>query len=99
MACPTRWTGCGWATDKSLRLALLHVARAKCFNSSLRAQAKRFKGAKKLDSSRCSLQRREIAKEIPMSYVAGFIVVVPTTNLAAYRRMATNTGTRWREHR
>ncbi len=33
-----------------------------------------------------------------MSYVDGFIVVVPKKNLAAYRRMAKKAGKVWREH-
>ncbi len=33
-----------------------------------------------------------------MSYVDGFVLPVPTTNLAAYRRMATTAGRVWREH-
>jgi uncharacterized protein YbaA (DUF1428 family) len=33
-----------------------------------------------------------------MSYVDGFVVPVPTRNLAAYRRMARTAGKVWREH-
>ncbi len=33
-----------------------------------------------------------------MSYVDGFVVPVPTRNLAAYRRMARTAGRVWREH-
>ena len=33
-----------------------------------------------------------------MSYVDGFIVAVPKKKLAAYRRVATQAGTVWREH-
>ena len=33
-----------------------------------------------------------------MSYVDGFVVPVPTENLAAYRRMARRAGAIWREH-
>jgi len=33
-----------------------------------------------------------------MSYVDGFVVPVPTKNLAAYRRMASKCGKIWREH-
>ena len=33
-----------------------------------------------------------------MSYVDGFVLVVPTKNLAAYRRMAQKAGKIWREH-
>ncbi len=33
-----------------------------------------------------------------MSYVDGFVLPVPTRNLAAYRRMATTAGKVWREH-
>jgi uncharacterized protein YbaA (DUF1428 family) len=33
-----------------------------------------------------------------MSYVDGFVVPVPTKNLAAYRRMATKAGKIWKEH-
>jgi len=33
-----------------------------------------------------------------MKYVDGFVVPVPTKNLAAYRRMAHTAGKVWREH-
>jgi len=33
-----------------------------------------------------------------MNYVDGFVVPVPTKNLAAYRRMASLAGKVWREH-
>ena len=33
-----------------------------------------------------------------MSYVDGFVVPVPTKNLAAYRRMARKAGKVWRDH-
>ena len=33
-----------------------------------------------------------------MSYVDGFVLPVPTKNLAAYRRMARKAGKVWREH-
>jgi uncharacterized protein YbaA (DUF1428 family) len=33
-----------------------------------------------------------------MNYVDGFVVPVPTKNLAAYRRMASTAGKVWREH-
>ena len=33
-----------------------------------------------------------------MNYVDGFVVPVPTKNLAAYRRMASLAGKIWREH-
>ena len=33
-----------------------------------------------------------------MSYVDGFVVPVPTKNLAAYRKMARKAGKIWREH-
>ena len=33
-----------------------------------------------------------------MSYVDGFVIPVPTRNLAAYRRMARKAGKVWREH-
>jgi uncharacterized protein YbaA (DUF1428 family) len=33
-----------------------------------------------------------------MSYVDGFVVPVPTENLAAYRRLARKAGKVWREH-
>src|SRR5687767_13423648 len=33
-----------------------------------------------------------------MSYVDGFVVPVPTKNLAAYRRMAKTAGAVWRDH-
>ncbi len=33
-----------------------------------------------------------------MSYVDGFVVPVPTKNLAAYRRLARKAGKVWREH-
>ena len=33
-----------------------------------------------------------------MSYVDGFVVPVPTKNLAAYRRMARRAGKVWRDH-
>ena len=33
-----------------------------------------------------------------MAYVDGFVLPVPTTNLAAYRRMAKKAGAVWREH-
>ncbi len=33
-----------------------------------------------------------------MAYVDGFVVPVPTKNLAAYRRMAAKAGKIWREH-
>lgn len=33
-----------------------------------------------------------------MNYVDGFVVPVPTKNLAAYRRMAKKAGAVWREH-
>lgn len=33
-----------------------------------------------------------------MSYVDGFVLPVPTANLAAYRRMAKKAGAVWREH-
>lgn len=33
-----------------------------------------------------------------MSYVDGFVVPVPQKNLTAYRRMARQAGTVWREH-
>jgi uncharacterized protein YbaA (DUF1428 family) len=33
-----------------------------------------------------------------MNYVDGFVVPVPTRNLAAYRRMASLAGKVWREH-
>lgn len=33
-----------------------------------------------------------------MSYVDGFVLPVPTENLAAYRRMASKAGKIWREH-
>jgi uncharacterized protein YbaA (DUF1428 family) len=33
-----------------------------------------------------------------MSYVDGFVVPVPTSKLAAYRRMARKAGKVWREH-
>jgi uncharacterized protein YbaA (DUF1428 family) len=33
-----------------------------------------------------------------MSYVDGFVVPVPKSNLAAYRRMASKAGKVWREH-
>jgi len=33
-----------------------------------------------------------------MNYVDGFVVPVPTRNLAAYRRMASKAGKIWREH-
>jgi uncharacterized protein YbaA (DUF1428 family) len=33
-----------------------------------------------------------------MNYVDGFVVPVPTKNLAAYRRMAQKAGKVWREH-
>lgn len=33
-----------------------------------------------------------------MPYVDGFVLPVPTSNLAAYRRMARKAGTVWREH-
>ena len=33
-----------------------------------------------------------------MNYVDGFVVPVPTKNLAAYRRMANKAGKIWREH-
>lgn len=33
-----------------------------------------------------------------MSYVDGFVLPVPTANLAAYRRMARKAGKIWREH-
>ena len=33
-----------------------------------------------------------------MSYVDGFVVPVPSKNLAAYRRMARKAGTVWREY-
>jgi len=33
-----------------------------------------------------------------MNYVDGFVVPVPTRNLAAYRRMSTKAGKVWREH-
>jgi uncharacterized protein YbaA (DUF1428 family) len=37
-------------------------------------------------------------REIPMSYVDGFVIPVPQQNLAAYRRMARKAGKVWREH-
>ena len=33
-----------------------------------------------------------------MAYVDGFVIPVPTKNLAAYRRMANKAGKVWREH-
>jgi len=33
-----------------------------------------------------------------MAYVDGFVLPVPTANLAAYRRMAKKAGAVWREH-
>ena len=33
-----------------------------------------------------------------MAYIDGFVVPVPTKNLAAYRRMAKKAGAVWREH-
>ena len=33
-----------------------------------------------------------------MAYVDGFVVPVPTANLAAYRRMSRSAGKLWREH-
>ena len=33
-----------------------------------------------------------------MSYVDGFVLAMPTANLAAYRRMARTAGKVWREH-
>lgn len=33
-----------------------------------------------------------------MNYVDGFVIPVPTKNLAAYRRMGTKAGKVWREH-
>jgi len=33
-----------------------------------------------------------------MSYVDGFVLAVPTKNLAAYKRMARKAGKVWREH-
>lgn len=33
-----------------------------------------------------------------MSYVDGFVLVVPKKNLAAYKRMSTQAGKVWREH-
>jgi uncharacterized protein YbaA (DUF1428 family) len=36
--------------------------------------------------------------ELPMSYVDGFVVPVPKSKLAAYRRMAAKAGKIWREH-
>ena len=33
-----------------------------------------------------------------MKYVDGFVLAVPTTNLAAYRKMATAAGKVWRKH-
>jgi uncharacterized protein YbaA (DUF1428 family) len=33
-----------------------------------------------------------------MSYVDGFVIPLPTKNVAAYRRMATKAGKIWKEH-
>jgi uncharacterized protein YbaA (DUF1428 family) len=37
-------------------------------------------------------------EEESMNYVDGFVVPVPTKNLAAYRRMARKAGKVWRDH-
>jgi len=36
--------------------------------------------------------------ENPMSYVDGFVLVVPRKNIAAYKRIATKAGKVWRDH-
>ena len=44
-------------------------------------------------------KRTSKARRVPgLTYVDGFVVPVPTKNMAAYRRMASLAGKVWREH-